>query len=95
MIYLIDIFNVKFYIKVNNEEEQRIMEQWWEWFVADDQRARVSTILVFLKKAGLEFQYEWNWCRRLSLVENLRAFLGFKLMIYGFAKNDKKTLKYT
>lgn len=81
MIYLIDIFNVKFYIKVKNEEEQKLVDRWWEWFTADDKRGRISIILAFLKRAGIDYQYEWNWCKRLSVRENILAYIGFKKQI--------------
>lgn len=89
MVYKIEMFNVTFWIFANNEHEHEIIEIWWQYFTTDKELGRVSVVLAFLKNNNLQFQYKWRYCNRLSLMDNMRAAIGFRKQIKNFEKSEK------
>lgn len=84
MIYKIEMFNVIFLILARNEEEKQCIDTWWQYFVVNKDMQRVSVVLAFLKYYKLKFSYHWGWSRELSVINNLRAYFGFKKQMREF-----------
>ena len=89
MAYKMDMFNVTFLIIANDEREKEIIETWWQYFTTNKEMGRVSVVLAFLKNNDLQFQYKWRYCNRLSLMDNMRAAIGFRKQIKNFEKSEK------
>lgn len=84
MIYFIDMFNVEFLIFVRNEKEKYIMDIWWKNFITTPEMGRVSVVLDFLQCNNLEFKYRWSYCSKLSGLDNLKAYIGFRRQIKNY-----------
>lgn len=84
MIYKIEMFNVIFYIIAKNAEEKEVIDIWWQYFIQDPERGRVSVVLAFLKAHKLDFRHKWSYCNKLSLCDNWRAYRGFKRQMREF-----------
>jgi|GEM_PF-3862642 len=81
MIYKIELFNVEISIYARNTSEQEVVDTWWFWFNSNCEMRRVSVILSFVEYYKLYYEYKWTYCSRLSLVDNIRAFFGFRKQI--------------